>query len=386
MLRRYIFIILLTAITILIPGTFAYGNNLYAGSTAPSNSGSLMDQLNDNLRKQEELRRKIANAQSKEKSLASEIDYLDSQVALTKLQIDESQTRLDQLAGGISDVTAKLEETKNNLEVTTDVSNSRLRQIYEESYADSTAGFLGSGSFNDFLVHQKYTEAIRSSDLATLKKLQDLTNDYNQQKTDLKNKQNQEQALNADLEKQKVDLASQESSETYILQATKNDEGVYEGMLAEVQNEIATIARLLGGGGVRLGPVRRGDVIAFQGNTGCSTGSHLHFGLYINGRAVDPMPYLNSGQLGWPEDNPTISQGFGANYWWYMQNFGMPGHNGIDMYKYYGSPIYAAESGTVYYSTDGGCPGVAGITGTVPGKWLTIQHPNGWQTIYGHIQ
>jgi peptidoglycan hydrolase CwlO-like protein len=382
MLRRYIFIIFLTLVTILIPGTFAYGNNLYAGSTAPSNSGSLMDQLNDNLRKQEELRQKIANAQSKEKTLASEIDYLDNQVALTKLQIDESQTRLDQLAGGISDVTAKLEETKNNLEVTTDASNSRLRQIYEESYADSTAGFLGSGSFNDFLVHQKYTEAIRSSDLATLKKLQGLTDDYSQQKTDLENKQNQEQALNADLEKQKADLANQESSENYILAVTKNDEKQYQKILAEVQSEIEAIARMLGGGGVRIGSVRRGDVIAFQDNSGCSTGSHLHFGLYINGTAVNPKPYLDSGQLGWPEDNPTISQWFGENYTWYMQNFGMPGHNGIDMYKYDGAPIYAAADGVAYLSYDSG---VCWMTGT-RGKGIMITHNNGWRTMYWHIQ
>ena len=39
--------------------------------------------------------------------------------------------------------------------------------------------------------------------------------------------------------------------------------------------------------------VTAGDIIAFSGNTGNSTGPHLHYGVSINGEYVDPMRYLN---------------------------------------------------------------------------------------------
>jgi murein DD-endopeptidase MepM/ murein hydrolase activator NlpD len=38
--------------------------------------------------------------------------------------------------------------------------------------------------------------------------------------------------------------------------------------------------------------VRRGDVIGYVGNTGASTGCHLHFMVFENGMTVNPMKWL----------------------------------------------------------------------------------------------
>ena len=40
--------------------------------------------------------------------------------------------------------------------------------------------------------------------------------------------------------------------------------------------------------------VRRGDLIGYMGSTGRSTGSHLHYEVRIDGRAVNPIPFMQS--------------------------------------------------------------------------------------------
>ena len=37
--------------------------------------------------------------------------------------------------------------------------------------------------------------------------------------------------------------------------------------------------------------VQAGQVIGALGSTGASTGPHLHWGLYVNGQSVDPVPW-----------------------------------------------------------------------------------------------
>ncbi|WP_302477357.1 M23 family metallopeptidase [Sphingomonas sp. ID1715] len=60
-----------------------------------------------------------------------------------------------------------------------------------------------------------------------------------------------------------------------------------------LQTRYGHLSKILVAPGTR---VTRGQVIGLMGSTGRSTGSHLHYEVRMDGRAVSPIPYLDSAQ------------------------------------------------------------------------------------------
>lgn len=70
-----------------------------------------------------------------------------------------------------------------------------------------------------------------------------------------------------------------------------NHEGIieeWETLYAHLKKDSFTEGLIIGSA------VRSGETIAAVGNTGLSTGPHLHFELKINGEHVDPLPFLGT--------------------------------------------------------------------------------------------
>ncbi len=96
-----------------------------------------------------------------------------------------------------------------------------------------------------------------------------------------------------------VDFAAKEGTEIYSVAAgvvTRADKNAGYGNLVEINHGAGFTTRYAHNKEnlVKVGDVvKKGQVIALVGSTGRSTGPHVHFEVYKNGRAVDPSTYIH---------------------------------------------------------------------------------------------
>ena len=123
-------------------------------------------------------------------------------------------------------------------------------------------------------------------------------NAFGIQKNLVEDKKEEEEVLKAQLEQERVnldvykaDLDRQKKDKEELLSITQNDEDKYQTLLAQAQSELAALQLAINlpeGDGE---DVDKGDVIGLMGNTGCSSGPHLHFGLSVANARVDPIQW-----------------------------------------------------------------------------------------------
>ena len=313
---------------------------LFAAFGFASEADDKQAELNEVQSQMQKMQERKEKARQKAAAASEGLEEIQSRLNELQAQARELQAKSNALQAKINDNQAKLAKKKAEVEQRKKIYSQRLRQIYINGQVNYLDVLLGAKDFGDFSSRMYLLQKIISSDIAMLQQLQ---------KDEAENKSRQEQldaemkeikSTKAELEAKRARANKLKEQRSYMLYKAQEEEqqsqSEYERLLAISENITAMLRNMESSGG----------------------GSSSSGG---TGRFMWPCRGEITSYFGW-RTHPI----FGTTKY----------HSGMDIAVDYGTPIMAADSGTVIYSGWLGGYGYA----------VMIDHGSGLVTLYAHNQ
>jgi peptidoglycan hydrolase CwlO-like protein len=191
-----------------------------------------------------ELEQKLDATKQKEGTIQQNIDYLDNQIYLSKLRIQESEVIIEKRKQDVDNLINKILLLEDSLDKNTKLFLKRINLSYRQGKLSPFMVFFGSGSIAEKINRFKYLQIVQSADRQFLFKIQETKNSYATQKKVVEQEKKALEAQKIVLEQQKQVLAGQMSEKETLLSQTKSEENV---LSAQIENLQAQRKNLLGG-------------------------------------------------------------------------------------------------------------------------------------------
>ncbi len=280
----------------------------------------LQDQASKISKDQANLNNSISNEKYQQLTLNQRIGYLNSQIAITEAKISSLEVEIETKNVEIRILSKEIDEVKNRVSTMSQeierLQNSvdtRISLSYKYSFITPVEIFLETQNFDTLLRKIKYIAETRKKDKEILSNMFGKSEALRAEEKILEEKQNEVLKKRQEIEEEKTqmfeekeNLSAQKNEQANLLAISRQNESEYQASLATLkkQGDVVTaqitqlIFNLFQSGQLPANtPVKKGDVIGFQGHTGLAYGSHLHFELRQGGTVINPY---STGHFTWP--------------------------------------------------------------------------------------
>ncbi len=351
----------------------------------PINTGaSLHDSLNNVNRKIREVQGELSDIKAEKDDLQGQISVFNAEVSNIEYQISLTNEKIGLLNKRIAQTKSEIQAAEKDLEEAREKLSEFIRVIYEEGQFSTIEVIAKSSSFNEFVNRSEYLEQAQLGVKQSADKVVELKNKLEQQQKELEEDKKETNKLRISQVGQRNEVNTKISAKNNLLAVTRGNESQYQSLLKNLRDEQRRIQNQIwyGGNYVSLGSVKAGDIIGRIGNSGYSTGCHLHFEIRTAGKShVNPNSYINNGYFIHPVPGVPVSAPYGYSSSYFSGIF----HTGIDYADgCAGTAVRAAADGEIVTR-------VSGRPNTYPwsyeyGNYVMIRHTNGMYSLYAHLR
>lgn len=268
---------------------------------------------------------------------------LNQNIQVTDNQIQDNTTRLEYAIAVLQQLESDLVVAQEAYQQRQTATVARLRALQRSPMSQGWAVLLQSQNLSDFMSRRQQLKLVYQADQQILAQLTAQGKLLNQQRTVVEAQKNQVALIREQLLAQKADFQAQAQLQTQLVQRLNSDRLALEAAQNQLEQDSQNIAALI-----------QRKVAQEQAKTASKS-------IIIRGTGILAFP-----------SNAPLSSPFG---WRTHPILGYRRfHGGLDFAASYGSPIRAADSGTVIF---------AGWYGGY-GKAVIINHGSEMTTLYGH--
>ena len=325
----------------ILTGIVVLGTPLYIAAEDEDLTNQL-DSIQQQVNQQNSIK---ADAETVIVSVSEQLRQIEEQLRQAQQQLESIQQQRVAVENDITVNEKLLAEAQKRLEGRESVFYKRVRDIYINGRLSYLDVVIGSKDFSDFANRLEILKRIIDSDIKLIDEIKKERAEIAARKQALE----QSRAKLVELEKAAVakqaEIEQKKKEREVVLQKAQNDRATAMQAVEELNASSAQITALL--------KARQAERAAAQQSAPSYS--------WVQG----------SGQLGWPVSGEITSPyGYRTHPIWGTTIY----HSGIDIGVDEGTPVHAADGGTVVWSGWMGGYGYA----------VVIDHGNGMSTLYGH--